>query len=42
MPIAWRELDKITPAEITMLDAIKRLRRQDPWQNFWNLNQELK
>jgi len=42
MPIAWRELDKIAPDEITMQDAIKRLRRHDPWKNFTNINQELK
>lgn len=42
MPISWHELDKITPDEITMLEAIKRVKRKDPWKNFWNLNQELK
>ena len=34
MPIAWNELDKIKPDEITMEEAIKRLKRKDPWQNF--------
>ncbi|MDD4406653.1 MAG: non-homologous end-joining DNA ligase [Bacilli bacterium] len=42
MPLAWRELNKIAPDEIKMPDAVKRLRRQDPWKNFWNSNQELK
>lgn len=34
MPILWNELDKIKPDEITMEEAIKRLKRRDPWQNF--------
>lgn len=34
MPISWNELDKIKPDEITMEEAIKRLKRKDPWQNF--------
>ena len=34
MPISWNELDKIKPDEITIEEAIKRLKRKDPWQNF--------
>lgn len=33
-PISWRELDKVKPKEITIEDALKRLKRKDPWQNF--------
>ena len=36
MPISWNELDKIKPDEITMEEAIKRLKRKDPWQKFNN------
>lgn len=36
MPISWRELDKIKPDEITMDEAIKRLKRKDPWINFFD------
>ena len=34
MPIKWSELDKIRPDEITIKEAIKRIRRKDPWENF--------
>lgn len=34
MPIAWNELDKIKPDEITMEMAIKRLKRKNPWKNI--------
>ncbi len=39
MPIKWSELDKVRPDEITMEDAIKRLKRKDPWENFFLLDQ---
>lgn len=32
MPIKWSELDKIRPDEITIKEAIKRLRRKNPWK----------
>ncbi len=35
MPIKWSELDKIKPNEITMEEAIKRLKRVDPWKDFF-------
>ena len=35
MPIRWSELDKIKPNEITINDAIKRLKRKDPWEGFF-------
>lgn len=34
MPIAWNELDKVKPNEITMEEAIKRLKRKDPWEKL--------
>ena len=36
MPIKWSELDKVKPDEITIKEAIKRIRRKDPWENFWS------
>ena len=36
MPISWNELDKIKPDEITIEEAIKRLKKKDPWQKFNN------
>ncbi len=38
MPISWRELDKIKPNEITIDKAIKRLKKKDPWENFFTSN----
>lgn len=34
MPISWNELSKISPNDITMEDAIKRLKKADPWKDF--------
>lgn len=34
MPISWSELDKIKPDEITIEQALKRIKSKDPWQNF--------
>jgi len=36
MPIAWSELNKVAPAGIGMAEAVKRLKRKDPWEGFWN------
>ena len=36
MPISWSELDKIKPNEITMDMALKRLKRKDPWEDFFD------
>lgn len=42
MPILWSELDKIAPNEIDMFDAVKRLKKKDPWTGFFDVVQELK
>lgn len=39
MPIKWSELDKVKPNGIGMKDAIKRLKRKDPWEGFFEANQ---
>lgn len=36
MPIKWSELDKVKPNEITIADAVKRLKRKDPWEGFFD------
>lgn len=38
MPIKWSELDKVKPNEITIKDAIKRIKRKDPWEGFYDVN----
>lgn len=35
MPIKWSELDKVKPDEIKMEDAIKRTKRKNPWEDFF-------
>jgi len=35
MPIAWNELNKITPNGIDMAEAVRRLKRKDPWEGFF-------
>ena len=39
IPISWNELNDVKPNGITMQDAIKRLKRKDPWENFFEINQ---
>lgn len=41
MPIAWSELDKVKPDEIDMAAARRRLKRVDPWTDFFSLEQRL-
>ena len=36
MPISWKELDTIKPNEITMEDAINRIKKSDPWKTFFD------
>lgn len=42
MPIAWKELDTVSPQGIGMEEAVARMRRKDPWQDFFTQNQRLK
>ena len=39
MPIKWSELYKIKPGDITIYIAIKRLKRIDPWKDFFSIKQ---
>lgn len=42
MPISWKELDTVAPHDVTMEKALTRLRRKDPWEGFFDLDQRLK
>ncbi len=35
MPISWKELDKVKPNEIGITEALKRLKRKNPWEDFF-------
>ena len=35
MPIKWSELDKVKPNDITIDETIKRLKRKNPWADFF-------
>ena len=30
-PVAWADLDAVTPADFTIVDAVERLGGRDPW-----------
>lgn len=34
-PISWKELDKVKPNEITMKEALKKIRNKNPWSDFF-------
>ena len=36
MPIKWSELDKIKPDDIDIKEALKRIKRKNPWEGFFN------
>lgn len=42
MPISWKELDKIAPKDIKIADAVSRSRQGDPWEGFFENDQQLK
>lgn len=42
MPIAWEELDTVTPDGIDMAEALRRIDGVDPWQDFFQNHQLLK
>ena len=41
MPINWYELDKVAPDSINIQEAIKRLKRKDPWEQFFAISQKI-
>lgn len=42
MPISWRELDKIAPDGVDLMEAKLRIKKADPWKNFFSVNQKIK
>jgi bifunctional non-homologous end joining protein LigD len=42
MPIAWAELDTVAPDGVNMAEALRRIGGNDPWQDFFRNNQQLK
>ena len=42
MPIAWDELETVAPNDVTMGEALMRIKGNDPWQDFFGVEQMLK
>ena len=42
MPITWKELDTVAPDGVNMSDALLRVSGNDPWEDFYKTNQQLK
>lgn len=42
MPITWEELDTVAPDGVSMTDALSRIDGNDPWEDFFKINQQLK
>lgn len=42
MPIFWEELGEIAPNDINIFNAISRFDKQNPWKDFFTIQQKLK
>lgn len=42
MPIAWDELDKVSPDGVDIAGALLRIGKADPWEDFFNNSQVLR
>ena len=42
MPITWEELDTVAPDGVDISDALARIDGNDPWKDFFQVNQRLK
>lgn len=42
LPIAWRELETVAPGSVKMGDVAARLKQKDPWEGFFENDQQLK
>lgn len=42
IPITWEELDTVAPDGVDMEDALIRISGEDPWRDFFQINQRLK
>ena len=41
MPIAWEELESVAPNGIDISAGMERLKKEDPWVNFYEVEQKL-
>lgn len=41
MPLNWDELDSVAPDSIKMDQAVKRCKEKDPWEDFFNVKQQI-
>ena len=42
MPVSWDELDMVAPDGINMAEALRRIEGNDPWDGFFQNNQQIK
>jgi bifunctional non-homologous end joining protein LigD len=42
MPISWAELDNIAPNGVSMEAALRRIGKEDPWKDLYQIKQRLK
>ncbi len=42
LPIHWKDLNKISPNEVTIKNYTKYIKLTDPWQEFFNVKQKIK
>ncbi len=42
MPITWNELDYVAPDSVDIADALNRISGEDPWKDFFLIDQRLK
>ncbi len=42
MPIEWDELYTVAPGDIRITDALLRIKRKDPWEDFFQNDQKIK
>ncbi|MBR0599629.1 DNA ligase D [Sinanaerobacter chloroacetimidivorans] len=42
MPITWKELETVEPDGVSMADALIRINGEDPWKDFFQIDQRLK
>lgn len=42
VPLAWSELDRVAPDGIDLFGALERLKKSDPWKDYFRVDQELK
>ena len=42
MPIGWNMLNRIAPNDITMEECLKRIKKNDPWKDFFKISQKIR